>query len=176
MALFRVVERRQVGMVLLISLVFLLLLSLIGLSSMQGAVSQQKVASSVWHRNQSLQSAESGLRLGEASVRQAGGARPVCSSIITCAPPRESSSVIGPGTHPVSTVNWVAMSGGLYAVQTLGPAVGLVHLPPQMPAMVYRVTAVGLSGQSRTVLEAMYARVDEGGRSRFRRVMWRQLY
>jgi len=45
-----------------------------------------------------------------------------------------------------------------------------------MPAMVYRVTAVGFSGQSRTVLEAMYARVDEGGRSRFRRVMWRQLY
>ncbi|MNL89349.1 hypothetical protein D3C87_2196140 [compost metagenome] len=53
---------------------------------------------------------------------------------------------------------------------------GLAHLPAQMPAMLYRVTAVGLRGQSRTVLEAMYARVDEGGRSRFQRVMWRQLY
>ena len=31
-------------------------------------------------------------------------------------------------------------------------------------------------GQSRSVLEAMFARVDVGGRSRFRRVMWRQLY
>ncbi len=61
MAGFRIVERRQAGMVLLISLVFLLLLSLIALSSMQGAVSQQKVVGSVWHRNQSLQSAESGL-------------------------------------------------------------------------------------------------------------------
>ena len=38
---------RQAGMVLLISLVFLLLLSLVGLSSMQGAISQQKVASSL---------------------------------------------------------------------------------------------------------------------------------
>jgi len=64
----------------------------------------------------------------------------------------------------------------LYAVQALGPVVGLAHLPAQMPAMLYRVTAVGLRGQSRTVLEAMYARVDEGGRSRFQRVMWRQLY
>ncbi len=176
MVLFRVVERWQAGMVLLISLVFLLLLSLIGLASMQGAVSQQKIASSVWHRTQSLQSAESGLRLGEATVRRAGAAWPVCASIITCAPPLESSSVTGPGTHPVSAVNWVAMSGGLYAVQALGPAMGLVHLPAQTPAMVYRVTAVGLSGQSRTVLEAVYARVDEGERSRFRRVMWRQLY
>jgi type IV pilus assembly protein PilX len=176
MAGFRIVERRQAGMVLLISLVFLLLLSLIALSSMQGAVSQQKVVGSVWHRNQSLQSAESGLRLGEAAVRRAGAAWPVCAAIITCAPPRESSSVIAPGTDPVSRVNWAAMDGGLYAVQALGPVVGLAHLPAQMPAMLYRVTAVGLRGQSRTVLEAMYARVDEGGRSRFQRVMWRQLY
>jgi len=53
---------RQAGMVLLISLVFLLVLSQVGRSSIQAAVSQQKVASSLWHRNQSLQSAESGLR------------------------------------------------------------------------------------------------------------------
>lgn len=34
---------RQAGMVLLISLVFLLLLALLGLSSMQGAISQEKL-------------------------------------------------------------------------------------------------------------------------------------
>jgi len=88
-------------MVLLISLVFLLLLSLIALSSMQGAVSQQKVVGSVWHRNQSLQSAESGLRAGGGG-RAAGRRRMACVRvIITCAPPRESSSVIAPGTDPV---------------------------------------------------------------------------
>jgi len=47
----------QTGMVLLISLVFLLVLSQVGVSSIQAAVSQQKVASSLWHRNQSFQSA-----------------------------------------------------------------------------------------------------------------------
>lgn len=165
----------QAGMVLLVSLVFLLLLSLIGLASMQGAVSQQKVAASYWHCNQSLQSAESGLRLGELHVQRTSAALPLCQSVVTCAPPGEAFSVTGAGVNPVSTVNWVALKGGLYGVQSLGSAVGLAHLPAQTPAAVFRVTAVGLSGQSRTVLESVYAQVDEEGGARFRRVAWRQL-
>ena len=162
-------------MVLLISLVFLLLLSLVGLSSMQGAVAQQKMASSLWHRNQSLQRAESGLRLGESSVWRAFAGLPLCQSIVTCAPPDESSSVVGAGTNPVSAVTWVALKDGLYGVQSLGLAIGVAQLPPQTLAALYRVTAVGLSGQLRTVLESVYVRVEEQGVSRFRRVAWRQL-
>ncbi len=166
---------RQAGMVLLVSLVFLLLLSLVGLSSMQGAVAQQKVAASLWHRNQAFQHAESGLRLGEARVRQGAAALPLCGSIVSCAPPGEALSVMGAGLKPVSGVTWVALKGGLYGLQSLGIGVGLAHFAPQTPAAVYRVTAVGLSGQSRTVLESVFARVEEEGGSRFRRVMWRQL-
>lgn len=166
---------RQAGMVLLISLVFLLLLSLMGLASMQGAVSQQKAAASLWHRNQSLQSAESGLRLGESVVQRVPSALPECRSVITCAPPGEAFSLSGAGANPISGVTWVALKGGFYGIQSLGSAVGLAHLPPLIPAAGYRVTAVGLSGQSRTVLESVYARVDGEGGSRFRRVAWRQL-
>ncbi|OIN49402.1 pilus assembly PilX family protein [Pseudomonas costantinii] len=166
---------RQAGMVLLISLVFLLLLSLIGLASMQGAVSQQKIAGSVWHRNQSFQSAESGLRLGESTVQRSEGVLPLCQSVSACAPPGESSLVVGAGKNPVSAVTWVAMKGGLYGIQSLGLGVGLVDLQPGTPAALYRVTAVGISGQSRTVLETVYARVGAGGSLRFRRVLWRQL-
>lgn len=166
---------RQSGMVLLISLVFLLLLSLIGLSSMQGAVTQQKVAGSLWHRNQSFQSAESGLRLGEAVVQRAFAGLPACQSSVTCAPPEESFSVTNAGVNPVSAVTWVALKGGLYGVQSLGMAIGLANLPPQTSAALYRVTSVGLSGQSRTVLESVFARVEQEGGSRFQRVMWRQL-
>ena len=166
---------RQAGMVLLISLVFLLLLSLMGLASMQGAVSQQKAAASLWHRNQSLQSAESGLRLGEAVVQRVAATLPVCRSVVTCAPPGEAFSLNGAGVNPISGVTWVALKGGFYGFQSLGPAVGLAHLPPRVPAAVYRVTAVGLSGQARTVLESVYARIDGEGGSRFRRVAWRQL-
>nr|WP_306494863.1 PilX N-terminal domain-containing pilus assembly protein [Pseudomonas sp. W4I3] len=168
-------QMRQTGMVLLISLVFLLLLSLLGLSSMQGAISQQKAASSLWQRVQSFQTAESGLRLGEAAVRRGGHALPVCHSFISCAPPNEAFSLVGAGPNPVSGVTWVAFKSGVYGVQSLGVGVGQAHLPPHAPAALFRVTAVGLDGQSRTVLETVYARVEEGGGNRFRRVLWRQL-
>lgn len=169
------IHLRQAGMVLLFSLVFLLLLSLIGLSSMQAVVAQQKMAASFWHRNQSLQSAESGLRFGEWSIRRSGVGLPPCTSPVTCAPPEEALTVMNAGTHPVSAITWVAIKGGLYGVQSLGAGVGIVHLPALTPAALYRVTAVGLNGQSRTVLESVYARVDGEGGSRFRRVSWRQL-
>ena len=175
MVLTKAIRFRQAGMVLLISLVVLLLLSLIGLSSMQGAVSQQKVTASLWHRNQSLQSAESGLRRGESVVQRLFATLPPCQSIVTCAPPAAAYSVVGAGLDPVSGITWAALDGGLYGVQALGGAVGLAHLPPQTVADVYRVTAVGLSGQLRTVLESVYAHVEEEGGSRFRRVAWRQL-
>lgn len=166
---------RQGGMVLLISLVFLLLLSLVGLSSMQMAVTQQKIAASLWHRNQSLQTAESGLRLGESRLRREFAGLAPCQSFVTCAPPGEAFSVTGAGVNPVSGVNWAGLKSGLYGVQSLGTGVGVAHLPAQTPATLYRVTAVGFSGQSRTVLESVYVRVEEDGRSWFRRVAWRQL-
>lgn len=169
------ISSQQRGMVLLISLVFLLLLSLIGLSSIQGAVAQQKISGSLWQRNQSLQNAESGLRLGEQAVQRAGVGWPQCWSIVTCAPPDEAFLLVAAGTNPVSAVTWVAVRGGLYGIQTLGPGVGLAHLPPHASAAVYRVTAVGFSGQSRTVLETVYARVELESGPRFRRVSWRQL-
>lgn len=169
------IRLQQNGMVLLISLVFLLLLSQIGLSSIQGAVTQQKVASSLWQRNQSFQSAESGLRQGESVVQRGGPGMPVCHSVMTCAPPNEAFSLTGAGTNPVSAITWLALRGGLYGVQSLGEGAGLAHLPLDTRAALFRITAVGLARQSRTVLEAVYARVEEGGSVKFRRISWRQL-
>ena len=51
--------RSQRGMALLVSLVFLLLLTLIGISSMQNATLQEKMAGSVSLRNQSFQARRS---------------------------------------------------------------------------------------------------------------------
>lgn len=171
------IHSRQRGIVLLVSLVFLLLLTLVGLSSMQGAISQEKITGSVRQRNQSFQSAESGLRLGEVAMGIPGfGLRP-CGSLVACAPPGESASVTGPGTDPLSMITWVSMRGGVYGIQNIGLGVGLAHLPAETPATLYRVTAVGISGHSRTVLEAVYARLtDDGTGERFLRIMWRQLH
>ena len=62
-------RQTQRGMVLLVSLVFLLLLTLIGLSSMQSANLQEKMAGSVSLRNQSFQAAEAALRVSEEKFR-----------------------------------------------------------------------------------------------------------
>ena len=162
-------------MVLLISLVLLLLLTVLGLSSMQGATSQEQLAGSLRHRNQSFQTAESGLRLGESAVQAHGFGLPPCQSQVTCAPPNEAYAISQPGVDPISAITWVGIQGGVYGIQNLGPAVGLAHLPPDTPATLYRVTAVGTSGQLRTVLESVYARVDPEADGRFRRILWRQL-
>ncbi|NMX61529.1 pilus assembly protein PilX [Pseudomonas sp. WS 5059] len=162
-------------MVLLISLVLLLLLTVLGLSSMQGSTSQEQLAGSLRHRNQSFQTAESGLRLGESAVQAHGFGLPPCQSQVTCAPPNEAYAISQPGVDPISAITWVGIQGGVYGIQNLGPAVGLAHLPPDTPATLYRVTAVGISGQLRTVLESVYARVDPEAAGRFRRILWRQL-
>jgi type IV pilus assembly protein PilX len=161
--------------VLLISLVLLLLLTVLGLSSMQGSTSQEQLAGSLRHRNQSFQTAESGLRLGESAVQAHGFGLPPCQSQVTCAPPNEAYAISQPGVDPISAITWVGIQGGVYGIQNLGPAVGLAHLPPDTPATLYRVTAVGISGQLRTVLESVYARVDPEAAGRFRRILWRQL-
>lgn len=175
MRFYYVARSAQAGMVLLISLVFLLLLTLIGLSSMQMATSQEKITGSILQRNRSFQNAESGLRMGESAVQAPAFILRPCQSIAACAPPGESISVTVPGTNPISTITWVAMKDGLYGIQNLGRGTGLAHLPPDTSATLYRVTAVGVGGHSRSVLESVYARVDDVPGERFRRILWRQL-
>ncbi len=75
-------KHRQRGMALLVSLVFLLLLTLIGLSSMQSATLQEKMTSSVMQRNQSFQIAEAALRMGESAVQVETYSLPACTTTI----------------------------------------------------------------------------------------------
>jgi type IV pilus assembly protein PilX len=148
----------QRGMALLVSLVFLLLLTLIGLSSMQSATLQEKMAGSVALRNQSFQSAEAALRVGESTVQRGSYALPVCSGIIQCAPPSESTSITAAGFNATSGVTWIASGNGFYGVQNIGESRGAVNVPVNTQATLYRVTAVGIAGHSRSVVESIYAK------------------
>jgi type IV pilus assembly protein PilX len=148
----------QRGMALLVSLVFLLLLTLIGLSSMQSATLQEKMAGSIALRNQSFQSAEAALRVGEGTVQRDSYALPVCSGIIQCAPPSESSSITAAGFNASSGVTWIASGNGFYGVQNIGDSRGAVNVPINTQATLYRVTAVGIAGHSRSVVESIYAK------------------
>lgn len=146
---------KQQGMALLISLVFLLLLTLIGVSSLRNATLQEKMAASLVLRNQSFQAAEAALRIGESAVQKHGDSLAPC---VECPPPAESGVLTVAGTHPQSGVTWVATEQGFYGVQNLGTTLNAVNLPPRTTATLFRVTAVGLAGHSRSVLESIYAR------------------
>lgn len=147
----------QRGMALLMSLVFLLLLTLIGISSMQNATLQEKMSGGLWLRNQSFQAAEAALRIGESAVQQDSYVLPACSGG-QCAPPGEVAVLAAAGHNSHSGVTWVATGNGFYGVQNLGTALGAVNVPSNTSATLYRVTAVGLAGQSRSVLESIYAK------------------
>lgn len=153
-----VISYRQRGMALLVSLVFLLLLTLIGVSSMQNATLQEKMAGSVSLRNQSFQGAEAALRVGESAVRRDSYALPVCSGGLQCAPPAESSTITSAGFNANSGVMWVASGKGFYGVQNIGVTRDAVNVPINTQATLYRITAVGIAGYSRSVVESIYAK------------------
>jgi len=151
-------RQAQRGMVLLVSLVFLLLLTLIGLSSMQSANLQEKMAGSVSMRNQSFQAAEAALRVGESAVQLDSYSLAVCSGTSQCLPPAESSSVSSAGFNSTSGVTWIAAGNGFYGVQNIGTTLTAVNVPSNTSATLYRVTAVGIAGNSRSVVESVYAK------------------
>ena len=148
----------QRGMALLVSLVFLLLLTLIGISSMQNATLQEKMAGSVSLRNQSFQAAEAVLRVGESAVQLDSYTLAVCSGTTQCAPPAESATVKAAGLNATSGVNWIASGNGFYGVQNIGTTLTAVNVPSNTSATLYRVTAVGIAGSSRSVVESIYAK------------------
>lgn len=158
MSISPVTPHAQRGMALLVSLVFLLLLTLIGLSSMQNATLQEKMAASVTLRNQSFQGAESALRVGESAVQLDTYSLPVCSGTTQCAPPAESSTITGAGFNSTSGVTWIASGSGFYGVQNIGTTLTAVNVPSNTSTTLYRVTAVGIAGNSRSVVESIYAK------------------
>ncbi|WP_256667638.1 pilus assembly PilX family protein [Pseudomonas sp. Fl5BN2] len=151
-------HNREQGMALLVSLVFLLLLTMIGISSLQNATLQEKMAASLSLHNRSFQAAEAALRIGESAIRVEDYRLPVCAGPARCAPPAESTVVSAAGAHGASGVLWIATDDGFYGVQNLGASLDAVHVPSSTSATLYRVTAIGLAGQSRSVLESIYAK------------------
>lgn len=152
-------KHRQRGMALLVSLVFLLLLTLIGLSSMQSATLQEKMTSSVMLRNQSFQVAEAALRLGESAVQAESYSLPVCTTVTQCAPPAESATLTAAGRNSSSGVTWIAVPGGFYGVQNIGTTLSAANVPSNTSTTLYRITAVAVVGNNqRSVVESIYAK------------------
>lgn len=152
----------QKGMVLVVSLIFLLLLTLLGVSAMQNATMQEKMSGSVMVRNQSFQLAEAALRLGESSIQVKDFVLAKCTSPATCAPPAEATGYPKAGNNSSSGVTWVqAGTNAVFALQNIGTTTTPISRPPTCSASssvtLYRVTAAAKQGTSVTVLESIYA-------------------
>lgn len=150
----------QKGMVLVVSLIFLLLLTLLGVSAMQNATMQEKMSGSVMVRNQSFQLAEAALRLGESEIQRTGFVLAKCATPATCAPPTDATSFPGAGNG--TSVTWYqAGTSAVYALQNIGTTTTPISRPPTCSAnstvTLYRVTASAKQGTSVTVLESIYA-------------------
>lgn len=146
------------GMALIIALIFLLLLTLVGLSSMQNSTLQEKMSSGVQFRNQSFQAAEAALRLGERAVSKSDYQLPPCGN--ACAPPSPPDAAVA---GRKDNVLWVqAGTNGVYAVQFLGISKDALNCVVAGSATqstdMYRITSLGVAGNARTVLESIYAK------------------
>jgi type IV pilus assembly protein PilX len=149
---------QQQGMVLLVSLVFLLLLTMLGISSMQNATLQEKMAGSVNQRNKSFQNAEAALRMGESSIKDKDFEMAKCVGSARCAPPAEAPTVNSERTDGTSGVTWKAGGEGFFGIQNLGTtATPIIRPNCSGTVTMYRVTSVATYGTSTTVLESIYA-------------------
>ena len=171
----------QKGMVLLVSLVFLMLLGFLGLSAMESAAQQEKMAGAIRVANQSFQGAEAAMHRGESWLHGQWPGMTECNTPTRCAPPAEVRTRRSPGLDPKSGINWMQTEHGLYGIQFLGLSIPRSASETSGSVYLYRITGIGLRAQSRTVLETLYARHQmaqgEGAVpvQRFRRVMWRQI-
>jgi type IV pilus assembly protein PilX len=166
--------RRQSGSTLIICLVFLLILTMIGISSIQNSTLQEQMAGSARDYNSAFQAAESALRKGEEYLQQAtlgafsgsGGRYTICSD------PTSTATECAPPSWQVKTSSgWVDQSGVANVnsqpqfILEKYPLIIDVNAPiaaDEVPVTIdmYRVTArgYGVSENSMVVLQSAFRR------------------
>ena len=128
-------SRMQKGSSLIICMIFLLLLTILGVSSMQSATMQEKMVGNAIEENRAFQLAEAGLRAGEADVQANSAA--ITSVTAYVLPDR---GVVPGGGWSTATVNGKTV---YYHIQRVASA-----------SSVFRVAAIGygVDATSRVVL------------------------
>lgn len=159
-------NREQRGSALIISLIFLLLLTMIGVTSIQDSTLQERMAGNERDRNLAFQAAEAALREGEAFLREqspvftASGAGGLLSPDYSGASPsavtypwasrsRESGNLVGLSSAPRYVIEWIT-------TQAIGPSDQIEIVTNSS----YRITtrAVGGSTDAVVLLQATYSR------------------
>lgn len=159
----------QQGSALIVSLVFLLLLTLVSVAGIRSSTSQERMAGNLKLKTQSLQAAESALRDIQRQLAQAAGNnKPLpnpCAGVLCntadAAFDLDSTGTPGPGWVQIPTSSATNNMQIWYRItalgETLAPANTASRNPPYEGAgNLYRIVVVAFSGPTRTVLESVY--------------------
>ncbi len=170
---------RQHGVALVMAMVFLLLLTLIGVTTMNTTSLEEKMAGNLQDKNSAFQAAEAGLRVGEALIRSwavgaepdftlntagyyepvAAGSTPVwgtvdwknaCGTAVICLP---ANSISGVKTQPRYIIEKL---GDVTGSSTGGGSLVAGFAAPaagSSAGTMYRVTAHGTGGTDAAVAE-----------------------
>ncbi len=132
---------KQHGSVLVISLLILLVLTLIGVTSMSTTSLQSKMATNSRESNLAFQASESALRYGEAALSGSpspAGYDAACDNGL-CLPSTN-------GTPVWTSINWAA-SARSYSTQT-ATALSEIPLPLQPKYIIEKLPAASIKGNS----------------------------
>ena len=150
--------RGQRGVVLIVALVVLLVLSMLGISSMQGTLMEERMAGNMYDRNLAFQAAEAALRAGEADALAGTNIAYDVSSVSTSAP----VDLEYEGNWPGTAIDYSATLAGLatapeYIIERQRPLPPLeADQPMQAPLMRVSARGTGRNGTSVVVLQSMY--------------------
>jgi type IV pilus assembly protein PilX len=157
--------RGQGGAVLIVSLIFLLLMTLVGVASMQGTTLQERMAGNMRDRDLALQAAEAALRAGEAWIEVASN-----KSTADSATPLEELIASGllrdwDGSTPSGTLAGFTPELATNPVFYVQPSQQVIYGVTATSMTVedfYPVTArgVGSTGTSIVILQTMFKRLD----------------
>lgn len=151
----------QRGMALFVSLMFLLLLTIVGVAAMQNASMQEKMAGNTKLKNESFQYAEAALREGEGVVMHKLTSTDCAEHLDSQGPDLAGATQATGG--PCDTWLSAADNRASYYIQKLGISKNATGVPlnskgEKIAVRLFRVTARATVGNSTSVVESIYAR------------------
>ncbi len=157
-------KNAQGGVALFVSLVFLLLLTIVGVSAMKSATLQEKMSGNTRFKTITFQYAEAGLREGEGFIANLNNAATLA-ACATCNP--NNNDCRTPDFEDAAAQNgntacgiWQDSSDGnsLFQIQKLGTSSAAINVDPGESVTLYRVTSVATLANTTTALESIYAK------------------
>lgn len=161
--------KEQSGSALIASLVFLLLLTLVGVAGITASTDQERMAANAKLKNDSVQAAEAALRIVHqqlALAAQENKPLPTPCQATDCIIPESALDIDATGAP---AAGWVQIASSAqtnnmqvwYRVTSLGETLAPANTLAASPAYegsgnLYRIVVVSFKGSTRTVLESVY--------------------